>query len=339
MQVDFLVLDADTRPPFLTEARVIYASSIDPSCVADRAGGKWGIIRNILRLGRAIRRAPGRYDLLLASFSFVALACALAGRRRRTLYYVQNYDPEILVLKRNLGSWIGAALSYLSYWLCRKQIVNSPHYLGYSGISATDFVPPGVDTAIFFPRQDQPDLSSGPIRIGIIGRSEPHKYRPVVDAFRSIRQRHPGCVLVVAYGNVPVEVLAGAGPHEIVVPRDDVELAAFYRSCDVFLALSEFAVGAFYPPLEALASGTPLISMRFLYVTEENCWTVDGPGQVPAAFAALLACPPEEREARRLRGIDDIARQLPWPHVAKQLLALAEHNPGPAKVTYSGEQP
>jgi glycosyltransferase involved in cell wall biosynthesis len=339
IEVDFLVLDAETRPPFSTAARVIYANTIDSSCIADRVGGKWGIVRNIVRLARAIRQAPAHYDLVLASYSFVALACAIAGRGRRTLYYVQSYDPEILATKRKLSSRIGAALAYVSYWLCRSQVVNSPHYLGYSGISATDFVPPGVDTAVFYPRQSAPELLRGAIRIGIIGRSEPHKYRPVVDAFRAIRQRNPDCVLVVAYGNVPADVLASAGTHEIVVPRNDVELAAFYRSCDVFLALSEFAVGAFYPPLEALATGTLLISNRFLYVNEDNSWVVDGPRQVPAAFETLLACSPEEREARRSRGIDDIARQLPWPHVAKQLLALAEHNPGPTKVTYPGEQP
>ena len=83
--VDFLVLDDQSTPPFPTEARIVYARDIEPSLVPIREG-KLGIVRNIFRLARAIRRTRSAYDLWFASFAFAALACALGGVRSRTLY-------------------------------------------------------------------------------------------------------------------------------------------------------------------------------------------------------------------------------------------------------------
>lgn len=326
LDVDFLVLDDDTRPPFPTEARVIYARAIDPSCVPARGGGKLGIVRNILRLARAVRQVRGEYDLWFASFAFVALACALGGVRTRTLYYVQGYDPEVLVKKRKLASWIGAALAYLSYWACRHQVVNSPHYFGYPGISATTFIPPGVDTAIFHAKRGGLNLEGRSIRIGIVGRSEPHKYRPVLEAFAAIAAAHPGCVLVVAFGNIPETALAAAGNHDVVLPRNDSELADFYRGCDVLLALSELPVGAFYPPLEALACGTLLISNRFLFIDSSNAWVVDRADQVVAAFDAILRSSVLERAAKQAQGIRTIRDELRWPDLARRFIEYAERS-------------
>jgi glycosyltransferase involved in cell wall biosynthesis len=324
--VDFLILDSSSKPPFPTQARLIYAESIDSAFDTVETSKKIEIVHNIIKLARAIKLSKNDYDFIIASYSLVALACALAGYAKRTLYYVQSYDPEIFVTKRKFGSFIASIISYFSFLLCRNQIVNSPHYIGYSGITAKEFVPPGVDTTIFHPRRSPPKLYSKPLKIGIIGRSEPHKFRPVIEAFLAIQRIHPLCHLVVAYGNIPAEELASVGPHTIVVPRNDEELAAFYRSCDVFLALSEFGAGAFYPPLEALASGTFLISNRFLYVNENNSWIVDEPEQAAAAFEMLLSCSAEEREAKRLKGINDVAQMLQWPTVARKLLTMAQNS-------------
>jgi glycosyltransferase involved in cell wall biosynthesis len=322
-RVAFLVLDPSSRPTFDTTAELIYANSLDPALVPATTG-KVNVLINAWRLGRALRRLRRSFDVALASHAFTAISCFLAGLRDTTIYYIQGYDPEVLTKKKTWSAYLGAALAYCSYWACRRQIVNSPHYIGYPAVAASQVVPPGVDVTVFHPKKAPPGLADGEIRIGIIGRSEPHKYRPAIEAFRKIVQRHPRCRLAVAYDNIPNDVLMTAGPHEIERPTNDHELAAFYRRCDVFLALSDFSTGAFYPPLEALACGTYLISNRFFLVNESNSWVVDSSEHILSAFEALLAEPQSERSARQSRGIADVASALDWGSLARRFAEITD---------------
>ncbi|WP_447407026.1 hypothetical protein, partial [Clostridium perfringens] len=71
--------------------------------------------------------------------------------------------------------------------------------------------------------------------VGCIGRSEPQKGTGyVLEAFQELHAKDPRHRLRIAYGNLPEGWSHEAA--EIVVPRNDVELAAFYRSLDVLVA-------------------------------------------------------------------------------------------------------
>jgi glycosyltransferase involved in cell wall biosynthesis len=319
IDVDFIVLDPASQPTFETQAKVVPAHTLHADAVVAPPSLAAPALE-IVALARALRAASSSYDVFLGNHGFTSLACALGGVRRRTLYYVQAYDPEILAKKRRLKSYVAAGLAALSYLACRQQVANSPHYIGYPLLTADSAVPPGVDTAVFRPKEVPGHLPAEGIRIGIIGRAEPHKYRPVLNAFRAIHQRHPDVKLCIAYGNIPEHALADCGEPELVRPQSDAELAAFYRHCDVFLALTEFPQGAFYPPLEALASGTVLISNRFLHVRDNNSWPVRDAAEVADAFDALLAAGPEVLQRKATRGIDDVRSSLSWPVLAGDLL-------------------
>jgi glycosyltransferase involved in cell wall biosynthesis len=60
---------------------------------------------------------------------------------------------------------------------------------------------------------------------------------------------------------------------EIVVPKDDLELAAYYRSLDILIAAGTVQHGApHYPVLEGMASGLPVVHTGFVPGNEQNSW-------------------------------------------------------------------
>ena len=323
VQVEFLVEWTDSKPYFPTTAGLSF-------CGSGRKGLDIGlsllrrlhILLRILNLARGIRSKKPASDLIFASYSFTAISCFLAGCRSNTIYYIQGYDPEIFATKRTLSAWIAASLARLSYTLCRKQIVNSEHYLSYPAVTARVAIPPGIDLDIFRPKDKPGEISSEIVRVGIVGRAERHKFRPALAAYRELLKTGVRTKLLVAYDLIPRQYLEETGEYEVITPGDDIELASFYRKCDVFLALSDFPQGAFYPPLEALASGTSLISNRFFLVSSQNSWIVDSQTHIDELFLSLCRDAPQRIE-KATTGIRDV-RKIAWPAVAKDFLAEAE---------------
>lgn len=108
---------------------------------------------------------------------------------------------------------------------------------------------------------------------------------------------------------------------EIVVPRNDVELAAFYRSLDVLVAAGTVQHGApHYPALEALASGVALVTTGFEPATADNAWLV--PNRDSRAIADTLetiAANPAEAAHRTELGLAAVV-PFAWSVVADQAL-------------------
>jgi glycosyltransferase involved in cell wall biosynthesis len=315
--VDFLCESPVDEPAFSTTARVLRAEGGLPP--RDKHGSYFkrglAVLRRIWVLSRAISAHRDDYDVILANHGFTAVACVMGGGRSKAFYYIQAYEPELFV-RRGPSYAVGGFIVRLTYWLLRKQIVNSAHYLGHSGIRRdARVIPPGLDTVMFSPKADPGGvIDESTPRIGIIGRVEPYKYKLLLESFVAIRRAGRPAKLVIAYDLIPPDALSGIDDCEMVAPRNDAELANFYRSCDVFLALSQFAEGAFYPPLEALACGTCLISQRFAYITDRNAWIVSTPQDVLGAYDALMASPRARRD-KADRGIADV-KQLGWTGVA-----------------------
>lgn len=136
-----------------------------------------------------------------------------------------------------------------------------------------------VDRDRFYPGTDGEDvlaargLHSGQYLL-TVGRIEPRKnHAALLRAYRRVGPNPPPLVIVgqrdFGYGDFE-HALAGLPPsHEVRVISDvgDKELPALYRHAQVFIYPS-FAEGFGMPPLEAMASGVPVITSRSTAIPE-----------------------------------------------------------------------
>ena len=267
--VDVLVPRAAGQPYFPTRARILRTNLHGAVEVMPLGEGleRSGLHNNFaLRAGLA--RIGDRYDVVLANHNLTAWAVALAGvPRRARFYYIQAYEPTFCL---NPFAPVRYALARLSYALPLTQIVNAP---SYPGLETRPVVSCGIDLAVFHPR-DMPVRFSAdtPIILGTIGRTEPWKgTRYVLEAFERLHARDPRYRLRVAFGNLPEGWSHPAA--EIIVPRSDAELAAFYRSLDILIA-GTYGLNdsPHYPVLEAMASGVPTVSTGYRPADESNSW-------------------------------------------------------------------
>lgn len=281
-EVDFLVDHRSSDPYFPTHANIrrfnkrgqIFdhaSKSVKAGFAA--AGNAFSIYLGMLR---ALQRIGSNYDIILANHSLTAIPVALArvGSAKK-FYYVQAYEPEYYALDKGKKAKVLMWLSRLSYKLPLRQIVNSPIYIGYRSIRASDWVPPGINEAIFYRRAEPPSFE--PARrctIGVIGRSEPAKgTRYALEAFEQLARTDPNVHLRVAFGNLPQGWSHARA--EVIIPKNDHELAAFYRSIDILLAPGTVQLGAcHYPVLEAMACGTPVVTTGYLPADRTNSWIV-----------------------------------------------------------------
>jgi glycosyltransferase involved in cell wall biosynthesis len=107
------------------------------------------------------------------------------------------------------------------------------------------------------------------------------------------------------------------------VPRNDDELADFYRSVDLLIAPGTIQLGApHYPVMEAMACNVPVITTGYLPASEDNALIV--PISRPEAIAdAVIAATsaPEATAARAARAQTAVA-PFAWTEVATRMLAL-----------------
>lgn len=330
-QVDFLVDERSSSPYFPTSAGIIRFGPMGK--IVERAsssmGKQFAQTGNALsiypRMTLALRRVAANYDVILANHSLTAIPVALANSRgAKKLYYIQAYEPEYYELEKGVKAKILSFLSELSYRLPLYQVVNSPIYVGYRNIKASEWVPPGVDSSVYYRRQSLPQFKKDAAwTVGVIGRREPSKgTRYVLDAFAKIASTDPQVKLKVAFGNLPE-----GWNHErmeVVVPKSDTELAEFYRSVDILVAPGTVQLGAcHYPVLEAMAAGTPVITTGYLPASVENSWLVPvkDSESIAVALREITECGSNVLQQK----IDNAASAIKsfyWEEVAQQFLNI-----------------
>lgn len=266
-----------------------------------------------------VRRLHQHFDVVLANHSLTPLPILLAGvPRNKRFYYIQAYEPEYYALERRPLMW---CLARTSYALPFTQIANAAIYR-HALVDPVAIVPFGIDLDLFHPRMAVPRDPGEPLVVGCIGRREPQKGTPyVLEAFEQLHARDSRHRLRIAYGNLP------EGWHhpaaEVIVPANDAELAAFYRSLDVLVAAGTVQHGApHYPALEAMATGVALVTTGFEPATEQNAWLV--PNRDPAAIAGALTYisrHPGETAEKIACGIEAV-RRFAWPTVAAQAVTV-----------------
>lgn len=325
--VDFLVDHRSADPYFPTEARVLRfdSSGAEPAPGARAAFKSRGNASSIfVGMWRALDRVSAQYDVLLANHSFTALPVALARTRARKYYYVQAYEPEYYGLEPGWRNIILKHISAFSYRLPLRQVANAPIYVGYRGIKATEWIPPGLDNSLFVRRQVAPSFADDrPIVLGTIGRREPSKgTADVLTAFMNLARTDPRVSLRVAYGNLPA---GWSHPRcEIVIPANDMELAAYYRSIDILLAPGTVQLGAcHYPVIESMASGTPVVTTGYLPADEHNAWIVPvhAPQAIEGAVRAVASLPADLLNDKLSRAATAVER-FGWRRVADDFLCL-----------------
>jgi glycosyltransferase involved in cell wall biosynthesis len=112
--------------------------------------------------------------------------------------------------------------------------------------------------------------------------------------------------------------------------NNDRELAEWYR-CAAVLAFPSFWEGFGWPPLEAMASGTPVVASAIPAIREvvQDAAVLIDPHDENALADALTRVISDEAYARQLRNLGlQRARQLTWAETARRTLELYDEIAG-----------
>jgi glycosyltransferase involved in cell wall biosynthesis len=332
-QADFLVHEALSQPYFPTTGGVLRIAS-DGSVNRDGNGsaacagsGSPRAFEIYRRLFAALRRIGAGYDVILANHSLTTypLFFASCGTAKK-VYYIQAYEPEYFATGRGVKAVLLEWLSRQSYRLPLLQIANAPVYSNYREIKTRSWVPPGIDRSTFFRRTDIPRFRAGKVcTIGTIGRTEPSKGTALVErAFEALAASDPDVRLKMAFGSSDSNWRHERA--EIVKPNGDAELADFYRSVDVLIAVPTQQFGGYhYPVLEAMSCGTPVVSSGHMPATAESAWLIE-PNSVAAIIDAirLIRHAGEQQIAEKIALAEKTAAEYEWSAVARRFLDLME---------------
>lgn len=165
------------------------------------------------------------------------------------------------------------------------------------------------------------------VLLGYIGRLSPEKHLDaLIDMIEHLRASGHRDYRLVVIGHGPARNAFMTDAERRVPGRvlhvpgitDRETLAAHYASLDVFVhpnPKEPFGIG----PLEAMASGVPLVAPRaggvLSYATDDNAWLTPpgGAGLAAAVTAASLAPEPQ-----RIQRAAETAAQHHWPLVARE---------------------
>ena len=286
------------------------------------------VAAQLFALSRALNRYFQKFDVILANHSLTAFPVRWNHTNTRKFYYIQAYEPEYYDLQSGWTSPVLSRLSALSYRLGLCQIVNGQIYCDYKEIRTPYVVPPGVDETLFRPANGQRNHTTDKFIIGCVGRKELGKgTRYVVDAFRLLSALDKRYVLRVAYGNLP-ESCKNLTGIEVVVPKNDAELADYYRSVHVMVAPGTVQLGAFhYPVMEAMACGIPVITTGYLPANSERAWIVPvHDSQSIARAIQNIANNPESAMQKVSLGLEAM-NSFSWPSVAASMLSIFHEEP------------
>lgn len=323
-EVAFLCINSSEDPYFPTIAAIIRvdASGIRTDVKVQQAKrSRWTQLKSLF-LG--LNRIGRNYDVILANHSLTAWPVAFAScGAAKKMYYIQAYEPGYYAGTKKLKGYLFALGSALTYHLPLNRIVNAPLYFRYVNLRASVFVPPGVDLSNFKPSMDvRKDLANAKsIVIGCIGRSEPEKGTIyVLRAFEELYKNDKRFFLrIAAFGKIPANWKHGN--CELVVPKNDAELADYYRSLDILVAPGTVQHGApHYPVLEAGACGIPVVTTGYMGATQETAWIVRNK-DVETIIEAVnnIVLDKEQRGSKTDKFLNDV-RNYGWDSVATKML-------------------
>jgi len=269
-EVTFICCHASIEPYYPTQANIIYVNKkgsqtsdlINPHSVS--------FIYRFFSLYNWLKKHNSNFDYVIANQSLTTFPVYLTFTSSKRVYYIQAYEPEMYLFQKNIKNYIFGFLSWISYFLKFKKIVNAPLYLNYKNIKADYFVYPGIDLNLF--NRKNKINNKGELNIGCIGRIEKYKgTQYVFDAFNKIVETNKNCILNVAFGDNLIQ-------HKnirYIFPKNDKELADFYKEMDIIVASGMIQLGAVhYPVIESMACGTIVINTGYYPSSHINSWIV-----------------------------------------------------------------
>ncbi|NOT20482.1 MAG: glycosyltransferase family 4 protein [Sideroxydans sp.] len=326
--VDFLCPDSGDEPYFPTSAGIVWVDGAGNltrvrATIAKPSG--WYHLKTLF-LG--LKEIGSQYDIIFANHSLTAWPVALAScGHAKKVYYVQAYEPEYYTSAKTIKGYLLATVSALSYHLSLNRVVNAPIYFRYKNLRAAQFVPPGLDLENFKPSESIRNLENAKtIIIGCIGRHEPEKGTIyVLRAFEELYKKDKRFLLRVAYGNLPED-----WKHEqceVVVPKNDQELADYYRSLDILVAPGTVQHGApHYPVLEAGACGVAVVTTGYMGATPETAWIVRNK-DVESIVNSIIDIASDDKQRMKKRSIFlNETLHFSWEYVSKKMLKIFQQN-------------
>ena len=234
---------------------------LDERVQVKRSTARSSVLGSLLWL---IRSTPRNADVLVANFYLTAYPAAVAAGlwRPKGYYFIQDYEPHFFVSDAGKEApSVQRVLATLSYRLPLCHITVSTWLQGIlrrvTGRDAA-VINDGVDCSVFSPSLG-PRKQRGSSTIMCIGRKAPRKgLADLLEAIQILAGQVPNLRLMIATQDAELKVTPVVRT-EIVSPADDEELARHYRSADVFVFTS-LQEGFGLPPLEAMASGTPVVT-------------------------------------------------------------------------------
>ena len=163
-------------------------------------------------------------------------------------------------------------------------------YVSRQTQAPVDTIRAGLGRAELFFDQPRQSMGDGKRRVLYVGDMRPRKgLREVLAAADLLVSDHPDLLLVIA-SKEPCD-LPTAAPVEFHLAPSDTELAGLYLSSDLLVSAS-WGEGLGYPPLEAMACGTPVVltdssGVRDYAEDGRNCLLT--PPRDPAALATAIA--------------------------------------------------
>jgi len=318
--VYFMSPETSAPPYFQTKAGIFWVNKngeiVEP-CVSkniktDRA------FTIFLKLFRGLKKLnKNSYDVIIANHSLTASIIKFAGLKRKSIYYVQAYEGELVSIAGGLKNKFLGYFYSLSYKMDFFTIVNAEIYLNYKNLKASKLLYPGVDFNLFYPAKKNPSQGKK-IIIGTIGRLEKFKgTRFVVDAFKELKKKHPELQLHLAFADAN-DFQEDKDIH-CFHPRNDKELADFYRSLDYYICAGYIQLGAFhYPVVEAMSCGIPVITTQYYPANKTNSWLLRPKNVDDIVSQFELAINDFLVQQRKIQKALDDVKQFDWKVVGKK---------------------
>jgi glycosyltransferase involved in cell wall biosynthesis len=319
--VHFICPIASSAPYFPTIARISYVDKFGATCTqADLIPVKsYNFIQRWRGLIKGMNYLPEAYDIILANHSLTAYPITFSKIRGKKFYYIQAYEPQYGLLNGGLSHKILAVLAWNSYNLNFERIVNANIYKNYKNIRSKTVVLPGLDLSTFYNKERM--FSNAVVKIGCIGRIETYKgTKYVLEAFKNLRETGASVGLYVAFGDKNLENVEQE--LHIVFPKNDFELAEFYRQMDIIIAPGTVQLGAVhYPVIESMACGTSIITTAYYPANDNNAWIVPIKNAQAIEQQILnVINDPDLRNKRILNGLEAV-KQFEWTKVATEMLS------------------
>jgi glycosyltransferase involved in cell wall biosynthesis len=261
------------------------------------------------------RNAPDE-GVLVATIWFTAKHVANIAKRSqyawKPVYFIQ--DDETRFKKPDGKPYAEESRVIESYDLIRDRVSNSKwvhDVLADRGVDS-QLIPIGVDPRVFYPGKKFKDFTV----IAMCRHTTPRRgYDVLVATYRALKKRIPGVRLLV-YGQKPRPAEQLLMEHVGQLPQD--ELAKFIRQSHVVLEPSAFQ-GFGMPGLEAMASGTALVSTRNGGIDTYgkygyNCLIT----QHLSEAVYELYKNEELRKLLEMNGLETVSENFTWGEIAKR---------------------